>query len=157
VLAILLVRCDDRCNDVHAQVETALRERLYEQCSAASALCVRLTMLEQVHGGSLSLVIGATLWSLSQQYFSTCSAGGTVVSGLWTELNNIRISGSRAGTYTIGCATIGCALPSHNHTFCMALVDVTDCAYSMRTQARKHRQPPTCVVRKDYHARPFSF
>lgn len=58
----------------------------------------------QVYGGSLSLVIGAYLWSQSQQYSSSCSAGGTVVSGLWTELNNIRISGSRAGTYTIGGA-----------------------------------------------------
>ncbi len=68
----------------------------------------------QVYGGSLSLVIGAYLWSQSQQFSSSCSAGVTVVSGLWTELNNIRISGSRAGTYTIGGA-----FEPHNHTFRM--------------------------------------
>ena len=89
-------------------------ERLYEQCSAASTLCVRLTMAAQVYGGSLSLVIGAYLWSQSQQSYSSCSAGATVVSGLWTELNNIRISGSQAGTYAIR----GAFLP-RNHTFRM--------------------------------------
>jgi hypothetical protein len=87
---------------------------LYEQCSAASDLRVRLTLAAQVYGGSLSLVIGAYLWSQSQQDVSNCYAGVTVVSGLWTELNNIRISGSQAGTYTIG----GVFLP-HNHTFRM--------------------------------------
>ena len=96
-------------------MEAAPTERLYEQCSAVSALCVRLTMTAQVYGGSLSLVIGAYLWSQSRQYFSDCYAGVTVVSGLWTELNNIRISGSQAGTYTIG----GGAFQPHNHTFRM--------------------------------------
>ena len=95
-------------------MEAAPTERLCEQCSAASALCVRLTMTAQVYGGSLSLVIGAYLWSKSQQSYSDCSAGATVVSGLWTELNNIRISGSQAGTYSIG----GTFQP-HNHTFRM--------------------------------------
>ena len=66
----------------------------------------------QVYGGSLSLVIGAYLWSQSQQYYSSCSAGVTVVSGLWTELNNIRISGSQAGTYTIG---VGALQPPQSH------------------------------------------
>ena len=81
-------------------------ERLYEQCSAASALCMRLMMAAQVYGGSLSLVVGAYLWSrnLAVLLYSTCSAGDTVVSGLRTELNNIRISSSQAGTYTIGGA-----------------------------------------------------
>jgi hypothetical protein len=113
---ILLVYCNGCCTDLLAQVhqEAVPSERLYEQCSAASALCVRLTMTAQVYGGSLSLVIGAYLWSQSQEGFSTCSAGGTVVSGLWTELNNIRISGSQAGTYTIGGASV-----HHNHTFRM--------------------------------------
>ena len=95
--------------------EAAPAERLYEQCSAVSALCVRLTMTAQVYGGSLSLVIGAYLWSQSQQDSSDCSAGVAVVFGLWTELNNIRISGSQAGTYTIG----GGASVTHNHTFHM--------------------------------------
>ncbi len=94
-------------------MEAAPAERLYEQCSAASALCVRLTAA-QVYGGSLSLVVGAYLWSSSLQRFSTCSAGDAVVSGLLTELNNIRISRSRAGTYTFGGA-----LQPHNHTFRM--------------------------------------
>ena len=88
------------CIDLHAQVEAVPSERLYGQCSAASALCVRLTMAAQVYGGSLSLVVGAYLWSKSQQAYSTCNAGATVVFGLWTELNNIRISGSQAGTYS---------------------------------------------------------
>ena len=88
-------------------------ERLYEQCSAASALCMRLMMAAQVYGGSLSLVFGAYLWSYSPSY-SKCVVGDTVVSGLRTELNNIRISGSQAGTYTIGGA-----LQAPNHTFCM--------------------------------------
>ncbi len=79
---------------------------MYEQCSAASDMRVRLTLAAQVYGGSLSLVVGAYLWSFNQQILSasTCSAGVTVVSGLWTELNNIRISGSHAGAYTIGGA-----------------------------------------------------
>ena len=50
----------------HAQMPnffSTTRARLYEQCSAASALCVRLTMAAQVYGGSLSLVVGAYLWS----------------------------------------------------------------------------------------------
>ena len=57
-------------------------------------------MVAQVYGGSLSLVIGAFLWSASEQDVSYCFTGVTVVSGLWTELNNIRISGSQAGTYS---------------------------------------------------------
>ena len=73
-------------------------------------------MTAQVYGGSLSLVIGAHLWSQSQQASSTCYAGATVVSGLWTELNNIRITGSQAGTYTIGEG----ASVTHNHTFRMS-------------------------------------
>ncbi len=81
----------------------------------ASALCARLTLEAQVYGGSMSLVVGAYLWSQSQQAVSFCYAGVTVVSGLWTELNNIRISGSRAGTYAIG----GGASVPHNHTFRM--------------------------------------
>jgi hypothetical protein len=125
-------------------------ERLYEHCSAASALCVRLTMAAQVYGGSLSLVVGAYLWSSSSQEMSVCSAGVTVVSRLLTELNNNRFSGSRAGTYNIYGA-----LQPHNHTFRMR-GHVTDCAHSIRTQAAR-RQAPTCVVRSDYHARPFSF
>ena len=82
--------------------EAAPAERLYEQCSAASDFCARLTMAAQVYGGSLSLVVGAYLWSFitNIMYTSTCSAGITVVSGLWMELNNIRISGSEAGTYS---------------------------------------------------------
>ncbi len=77
---------------------------LYEQCSAASALCVRLTLAAQVYGGSLSLVVGPYLWSGTSgnddfSLMSTCSAGDTVVSGLWTVLNNNRISGSLALTY----------------------------------------------------------
>ena len=94
--------------------EAAPVERLYEQCSLASILCVRLTMTAQVYGGSLSLFIGAYLRSRSRQFGSGFSAGVTVVSGLWTELNNMRISGSQAGTYTIGGA-----LPPQNHTFLM--------------------------------------
>ena len=103
---IVLVYCNGCCTDLLAQVqqEPVPMERLYEQCSAASALCVRLTLAAQVYGGSLSLVVGAYLWSQNRQFYSTCSAGVTVVSGLRTELNNIRISGSRAGTYTIGGA-----------------------------------------------------
>jgi hypothetical protein len=92
-------------------------DRLYEQCSAASTFCVQLTKTAQVYGGSLSLVVGAYLWSYSQQqgaYPSRCSAGVAVVSGLLMELNNIRISGSQAGTYAIGGA-----LQSRNHTFCL--------------------------------------
>ncbi len=112
---VVLLCCDGCCIDLHSQAEAAPADRLYEQCSAVSALCVRLTMTAQVYGGSLSLVIGASLWSFSQAYFSNCSAGATVVSGVWTELNNIRISGSQAGTYTIG----GGAFLPHNHTFCM--------------------------------------
>ncbi len=100
------------CIDLHYQA--ARTERLYEQCSAASALCVRLTMVTQVYGGSLSLVFGAYLWSYSPTSVSTCSAGVTVVSGLSTQLNDIRISGSQAATYTIGGA-----LQAPNHTFCM--------------------------------------
>ena len=89
-------------------------ERLYEQCSAASALCMRLMMAAQVYGGSLSLVFGAYLWSWSPQSYSKCVAGDTVVSGLRTELNNNRISSSQAGSYTIGGA-----LQPPNHTFRM--------------------------------------
>ena len=93
-------------------------ERLYEQCSAASALCMILMMAAQVYGGSLSLVFGAYLWSSSQYGFSNYSAffyaGVTVVSGLSTELNNNRISSSQAGSYTIGGA-----LQPPNHTFRM--------------------------------------
>ena len=91
--------CDCCCIDPH--VQAAPWERLYEQCSTASALCVQLTMAAQVYGGSLSLVIGAYLRSQSEKD-SYCIAGGTVVSGLQTEVNNNRISGSQAGTYTIG-------------------------------------------------------
>jgi hypothetical protein len=70
-------------------------------------------MAAQVYGGSLSLVIGAYLWSQAGQVFSSSSqVGDTVVSGLWTELNNIHISGSQAGTYTNGGALL-----SRNHTF----------------------------------------
>jgi hypothetical protein len=116
---ILLVYCNGCCTDLLAQVykEAAPAERLerlYEQYSAASNVCVRLTMTAQVYGGSLSLVVGAYLWSASQLYFSYCFTGVTVVSGLWTELHNIRISGSQAGTYTIGGASV-----HHNHTFRM--------------------------------------
>jgi hypothetical protein len=103
------------CINLHSQASPT--ERLYEQCSAASALCVRLTMVAQVYGGSLSLVFGAYLWSYSltsASSASTCSAGVTVVSALSMELNKIRISGSRAATYTIGCA-----LQAPNRTFCM--------------------------------------
>ena len=113
---IVLVYCNGCCTDLLAQVqvykEAVPTERLYEQYSAVSALCVRLTMTAQVYGGSLSLVIGAYLWSYTQQEYSSCSAGVTVVSGLWTELNNIRISGSRAGTYTIG---VGALQPPQSH------------------------------------------
>jgi hypothetical protein len=70
-------------------------------------------MAAQVYGGSLSLVISAYLWSQSEKD-SYCIVGGTVVSGLQTELNNNRIAGSQAGTYTIR----GAMLP-HNHTFRM--------------------------------------
>ena len=61
-------------------------------------------MAAQVYGGSLSLVVGAYLWSNTDniRYYSTCSAGDTVVSGLRTELNNNRISGSKAETYRGG-------------------------------------------------------
>ena len=115
---IVLVYCNGCCTDLLAQVykykEAVPTERLYELCSVASALCVQLTVTAQVYGGSLSLIIGAYLWSSSQQFNSACSAGVTVVSGLWTELNNIRISGSQAGTYTIGGASV-----HHNHTFRM--------------------------------------
>jgi hypothetical protein len=89
-------------------------ERLYEQCSAASALCMRLMMAAQVYGGSLSLVFGAYLWSYSPQSYSKCVVGDTVVSGLLADLNNNRISSSQAGTYTIGGT-----LQPHNHTFHM--------------------------------------
>ena len=75
-------------------------------------------MAAQVYGGSLSLVVGAYLWSRNlfavDLLYSTCSAGDTVVSGLWTELNNIRISGSRALT-SINIGT----LQAQNHTFRM--------------------------------------
>ena len=73
-------------------------------------------MAAQVYGGSLSLVVGAYLSSFITNIMSTstCSAGITVVSGLWMELNNIRISGSEAGTYNIYGA-----LQPHNHTFRM--------------------------------------
>ncbi len=77
-------------------------------------LCVRLTMATQVYGGSLSLVVGAYLWGYSTDYVSYCFAGDTVVSRLWTELNNSHISRSQAGTYTIGGA-----LQPPNHTFRM--------------------------------------
>ena len=113
---IVLVYCSSCCTDLLAQVykESGPAERLYEQYSAVSALCVRLTMVAQVYGGSLSLVVGAYVWSQSQQASSSCYVGVMVVSGLWTELNNIRISGSQAGTYTIGGASV-----PHNHTFRM--------------------------------------
>ena len=77
---------------------------------------MRLTIAAQVYGGSLSLVIGAYLWSSVDTILhdATCSAGGTVVSGLSMELSNIRISGSQAGTYTINGA-----LKAQNHTFLM--------------------------------------
>ncbi len=103
-LMITFLYCNGCCTDLLAQVEHQSEERLYGQCSTASDLCVRLTMTAQVYGGSLSLVVGAYLWSENQQILpaSTCSAGVTVVSGLWMELNNIRISGSQAWTYTIG-------------------------------------------------------
>jgi hypothetical protein len=73
-------------------------------------------MTAQVYGGSLSLVIGAYLWSRTVNNFeyATCSAGDTVVSGLWTELNNIRISDSRAFS-SINIST----LQAQNHTFRM--------------------------------------
>ena len=80
--------------------------------SAASALCVRLMIATQVYGGSLSLVIGAYLSVYSGQDTFSSFVGGTVVSGLRTELNNIRISGSRAGTHTIEGV-----LQLPNHTF----------------------------------------
>ncbi len=89
-------------------------DRMYEKCSATSTLCVRLMIAAQVYGGSLALVVGAHAWSYSPEYTSICSVGSTIVSGLRTELNNIRISGSQAGTYT----TEG-ALLSRNHTFCL--------------------------------------
>ena len=75
-----------------------------------------MTIAAQVYGGSLSVVVGAYLWSQSPQFVSssTCSAGVTVVTGLLIELNNNRISGSQAGTYTIEGALL-----SRNHTFRM--------------------------------------
>jgi hypothetical protein len=105
-LMIVFLYCNGCCTDLLAQLEQYQAEEcLYEQCSAASDLRERLTLAAQVYGGSLSLGIGAYVWSQSPQQASsasTCSAGVTVVSGLWTELNNIRISGSHAGAYTIG-------------------------------------------------------
>jgi hypothetical protein len=67
---------------------------------------VPLTIAAQVYGGSLSLVIGAYLWSGGDSVLhdATCSAGDTMVSGLSTELSSIRIFGSQAGTYTINGA-----------------------------------------------------
>ena len=112
VFVSVLVCCDVSCIDPHAQITPT--ERLYERCSTASVLCVRLTLAAQVYGGSLSLVFGAYLWSSSMEDSSSYFAGGTVVSGLSTQLNDIRISGSKAATYTIRGA-----LQAPNHTFRM--------------------------------------
>ena len=69
-------------------------------------VCARLTMAAQVYGGSMSFVVGAYLWSSSDQYYATCSAGDTVVSGLSMVFDNNRISGSQAVTSTIGGALL---------------------------------------------------
>ena len=71
-------------------------------------------MAAQVYGGSLSLVFGAYLWSSSMEDSTSYVAGGTLVYGLSIQLNDIRISGSKAATYTIGGA-----LQAPNHTFRM--------------------------------------
>jgi len=76
-------------------------ERLYEQCSALLALSLRLIMVAQVYGGSMSLVVGAYLTSVSFGA-SRCVAGGTVVSELSIVLYSNRIFGSRALTLTTG-------------------------------------------------------
>jgi len=68
---------------------------------ALGFVCVRLTMMAQVYGGSMSFVVGAYLWSDSTQFYSSCSAGDTVVSGLSMVFNNNRIYGSEAVTSTI--------------------------------------------------------
>jgi len=67
---------------------------------------MRLTMAAQVYGGSMSFVVGAYVWGYSGQFYSSCSAGDTVVSGLSTVFENNRIYGSQAVTSTIGGALL---------------------------------------------------
>jgi hypothetical protein len=98
----------------------------------------------------MSLVIGAYLWSQSRQYSSSCIAGVTVVSGLWTELNNIRISGSQAGTYTVG----GGASVPHNYTFrmhellCTSLVVLT--CFKRRLVVRLERASCAAIITRAF-------
>jgi hypothetical protein len=79
---------------------------------ALGFFCVQLTMVAQVYGGSISFVVGAYLWSLSEQFIAACYEGGTVVSGLSMVFDNNHISGSQAVT-----STIGGALQAQNPTF----------------------------------------
>ncbi len=76
---------------------------------AVSTLPMRFTLVIQVYGGGMSLVIGAYIWTSSSFYgFSTSSAGATIVSGLSALLSNCRIDGSSASTSTssrANCAT----------------------------------------------------
>jgi len=62
----------------------------------------------------MSFVVGAYLWSYGDKYYSSCSAGDTVVSGLSMVFDNNGISGSQAVT-----SSIGGALQAPNPTFQM--------------------------------------
>ena len=127
-----------------------LWERLYEQCSAPSALCVRLTIAVQVYGGSISFVVGAYIWS-SSSADSVCTAKDTVVSGLSMVFNNNRISGSQAVTSIEGVfqhKIQNSDFSKHTHAFVIFV-------HSIPTQVLPWA--PTYVVLCDYHALCLSF
>jgi hypothetical protein len=86
---------------------------------ALGFLCVQLTMVAQVYGGSMSFVVGAYLWSLSEQFIAAYYEEGTVVSGLSMVFDNNHISGSQAVTSTknLFFSTIEGALQAQNPTF----------------------------------------
>jgi hypothetical protein len=70
---------------------------------------MRLILGTQVYGGSMSIVIGAYVWTSSAfDSTSTGFAGVTIVSGLSAVLSKCRIDGSSASTSTSSGANFLC-------------------------------------------------
>jgi hypothetical protein len=75
-----------------------------------------VTNLIQVCGGSISLIIGANVWSSNANNgVSTISVGATIVSGLSAIFRNVSVFGSRASaSATIDGTRRFCCSAAHN-------------------------------------------
>ncbi len=76
-------------------------EHLYGYLCACTTLHLCMTAAVQVQGGSLSVVIGAYVWSLSSyRGQSDAVAGATSASGISCIFSKFNVSRSRASTVT---------------------------------------------------------